>query len=129
MNDSDNNNLPFLNPWCSLPKDQIHRNSLEVAKEYNEKILQICPKTGVIRTTINLLLKKLVDELERSNITSYAPDDYAFAVANCTITLGGATPEHGVPRGTNAKPASRRKRAGSAKETRGNDGPRGNGVA
>jgi len=61
-------------------------------------------RPGTAQTTVNILLIKLTDELKRNGITSYDPEVYERAIADCTIVLGGSVV--GTPAGTiGASPA------------------------
>jgi len=84
-----------------------------------EMDLQRVKSGTILQTTINILLKKLCDELERAGITEYAPDAYELAVANCTIVLGG---NDNVQRSPVKQRPSRNKRNSAGKTADGNVG-------
>lgn len=83
----------FLNPYEHISADDmLHRTTIQFSKRAYERIRRVKPQAGVLQTTINILLSKLINELDkRPDLSdSYNPDAYDFAVANCSITLGGS---------------------------------------
>lgn len=121
---------PFINPWLTKPKTSLKKNSLVTLTQIEEDLRKVCPKYGVLQTTISILLQKLDDELKRQSITTYAPDVFGVAIAGCSIRLGGIdypgttdnTNNNGIQRSPTPGSSPRRKSPRTPKVPKGNDG-------
>jgi hypothetical protein len=86
------NNEPtktFENPVLVVDEVDRTRTTLVLDNKIKAAIERVHTKHGVINTTINIILQKLVHELERHNITSYDPGTYERAIIDCSVILGG----------------------------------------
>jgi hypothetical protein len=102
----------FINPWKDLPKEKKTRTTIDVSDEAISKIQSVKPGP-ILQTTINILLFKLVETLLAHGYTTFNPDGFEHAVANCTIVFpDGST--------TGVAPAGKRK-VRAAKTVSGND--------
>ncbi len=129
--------ITFENPYINVPPAERTRTTIDIANMDLSKLKRVHPGT-IVQTTINILIRKLVDELERNGITEYAPDEYELAVANCSIALGG---KHAVLTSAESTPTNadtgeqppklgrtagvskpRKNRSRSTKKTSGDDG-------
>lgn len=79
----------FANPYESLPYEDKVRTTIDVAQRTHGFVLGCRGRVGTLQTSINILLEKLVTALTEHGITSFDPDAYEHAVANCTIVLPG----------------------------------------
>lgn len=78
---------PFRNPVLSVPQPLQLRSTLVVKSSVDARIKQIYPKSGVLQTTINLLLDKLCYELDKCRLTEFDPGAYERAITGCRIEL------------------------------------------
>jgi len=83
----------FENPYSHLcdvgPNRQTRRVNSEVPTEDYQMLQRIRTERGTIQTTVNILLKKLFDELKRRQITDYTrADDFVDFVLNCHLAYG-----------------------------------------
>jgi hypothetical protein len=85
---------PFKNPYDGMANDDLLRTTILVSRKAHGELFQVRPQTGTLQTTINILIDKFTNELKRNGITSYEPELYERACADCTIILGGTV---GVP--------------------------------
>jgi hypothetical protein len=76
----------FVNPWISDPEpDPIRLNAI-VPQRIFQRIKQCRLSQGTMQTTINLLLQKLIVELDKRNITDCTDEKaYEELVVNCTM--------------------------------------------
>jgi hypothetical protein len=101
----------FIDPYEHIPREKKSRTTIDVAVETRAEISAIYPKKGYLQTTINILLEKLRKELRKNGLNSYAPDEFKYAVGNCTITLGGVdrVDSTSLPRTTSRKRTTKSK--------------------
>lgn len=92
------NNNNFRNPFDSCVAENSYRRlNADVDKGVYDFLRSIRLTSGTIQTTVNILLKKLYDELLKRNIRSSADvDAFEHFVTNCTLSL----PSGGIPSGT-----------------------------
>jgi hypothetical protein len=83
--------MKFENQYADVPKDQILRTTVEIPLTVTAQIKAIEPKTGVLQTTISILLTKLTDELTRIKLQPGDRQAYQHALANCTLCLDGGS--------------------------------------
>lgn len=94
--------MKFENPYsANLPSDYIPDgvNATDLANKrkstvyFPEKVvarLTRCrPQIGTFQTTIAILVKKLIEQLDANQLNTYDRERYEQAVANATIRLGG----------------------------------------
>lgn len=106
----------FENPFRDLPPEERKRTTIDIPLKLESDLQRV--KSGtILQTTINILLKKLRDELERAGIINYDPEAYELAVADCVIVLGGSGERSAVGGVTAGK-----KRNRSTKAVKGHDG-------
>jgi hypothetical protein len=79
----------FVDPWEDLVKTEKTRTTIEVSNRARADLQAVYPKKGVLQITINLLIEKLVNELKRTGLTSYSPEQYERALAGTQLALGG----------------------------------------
>jgi hypothetical protein len=80
--------MTFSNPVNGLPLDETTRTTLVAKNKVLSRIKQIYNKSGVPNTTINILLDKLCDELDRIKLDTYDPPTYCAAICGARIILG-----------------------------------------
>jgi hypothetical protein len=124
--------MKFENQFIAVPAADRLRTTVEMPFAIDAKIKALEPKTGVLQTTISILVTKLINELAASTIKPGERYEYQDAIANLTLRL----PERYYPvavsspeRVTAAKPATGKKRNRTAKAASGNDGCGASGVA
>lgn len=108
---------PFKNPVLTVPPQLQLRSTLVVKSCVDARIKQIYPKSGVLQTTINLLLDKLCYELDRCELKEFDPGAYERAITGCRIELDCEQ------RSTVAESATGVGLAQSPEANNGNDGP------
>lgn len=110
----------WQNQFASVPQDQRARTTIEMPRKTEAQLKQYEPKTGVLQTTISILIQKLSDELTKSNLTAGDRAAFQHAVANATFRL----PDNCYPaeRSAVVKPTTRPKRNRAAQAVGGDDG-------
>ncbi len=97
--------MKFENPFESLPDEKLLRTTIKVSREVHGDLFKVHPTSGVLQTTINILLIKIYAELIRHDLRCYDPERYKHAIANCIIVFPGAAGWdelnllHGIPGG------------------------------
>lgn len=97
----------FKNPYLNLPRDEISRTTIEIPKKRVALLRSFQPYSGVLQTTLSILLEKLCHELEQSNLQLGESSEYEHAISECRVIIGGRTPK---------QPSTGKKPAKSAKE-------------
>ena len=97
--------VPFENPWVSLAETEVTKTSIIASNKSMSELRAVYPKTGVFQLTCAILIEKLINELKRNNISTYAPDTFRMCLTGCTIQLGGRT----TPTPTSGKGRSKSK--------------------
>jgi len=106
--------MEFKNPYLDLPSEQIQRTTLEIPFTEVSKLKAYEPRTGVLQTTLSIILKKVINELERAKLEPGDRYGYHAAITNARIVLCDSTGkpliDDSASGGTVAKPAARSKR-------------------
>lgn len=79
--------IPFKNPVLSLSPEDTTRTTITLSNHVISAIGHVHTKAGVVPTTINILLEKLIHELERNGITQYDPGVYELCITKLCIIL------------------------------------------
>ena len=80
---------PFVNTYlgCEQRKTDVRVQTFVDTEDY-EFLRLIRTNTGTITTTVNLLFKKLIDELKKRGITDITKrSEFEFFVANSKLVL------------------------------------------
>lgn len=77
----------YINPYAGLPEAEIMRTSINVATKDAAFLRGLHGRPTSLQTTLYILLRKLINELQRANILTYDPAAFEHAVANCHISL------------------------------------------
>lgn len=94
-------NQPFINPWPFTQKEKEVTDKTRLCRCINTYIpvavdealfkrirFSKDPKSGTVITTINILLKKLHDELQSRGITDFTKlDQFEYFIANSVLRL------------------------------------------
>lgn len=105
-------NIPaFDDPFANLPEQDQLLTSIVTSREVAADLNACFGSRGAFRLTVNNLLKKLHNELNKHGLLSYNPPAFAAAINDCRITLGGT--------GGSTEPAEH---SSSGKTDSGNDG-------
>ena len=99
--------MNYQNQYLGLAHDEKLRTTFEISRVDASKIRQYDSKEGALQTTTSILIKKLINELDKSGIEVGDYSSYQRAVTDATIILG--------QRGTVVKPTTGRVRAKSTK--------------
>src|SRR5512139_115660 len=75
----------FIDPYDTLPPEDRIRTTIDIAGNRNAFFKSLHNRKGTLQTTINILLEKLYDELQRIGLRSYDPDAYERTIADCCI--------------------------------------------
>ena len=79
----------YQNQYAALDAKQRTRTTFEPSLTDYACIRGFDPKTGVLQTTLSILLTKLCNELRKSSLQPGDWAEYQLAVADCNIVLGG----------------------------------------
>lgn len=77
----------FPDPYEKLPVEQQHRTSVVTDKRIWSIINSCRGHRGTLQTTINILLHKLHEQLERNSLNSFCPREYEYAILNARLEL------------------------------------------
>ena len=108
------NHPTFPDPYHDLPAERCLRTSLVTDNEIGVRLNIIHRHRSTMQITLNILLQKLIHELDRIELTSYDPRRYERAVFNARLVL--ADDGHPVAGSTEPPPPG--------KAVGGDDGPR-----
>lgn len=78
---------PFRNPVLDCKPEDTTRTTIVLSNRVLAAISNLHTKAGVVGITINLLLEKLVNELERNGIDQYDPGVYELCITRLAILL------------------------------------------
>lgn len=123
--------MEYKNQFADVPPSERCRTTIELPRKTESTIKKYESKTGVLQTTVSILVTKLTDELTKSNLSDGERDRYQHAVASATLTFPDEyynKPNDGK-RVAVAKPAARSKRNSTKQAPCGNDGQRTAGLA
>jgi NH3-dependent NAD+ synthetase len=116
--------MKFENQFALVPPADRLRTTVEIPLRVDARIKAIEPKTGVLQTTISILVTKLIDELNKSNIQPGERYDYQYALAECRLVLPDKyysdAKSHIEQRSSVVKPATGTKRDRTLKTVSGN---------
>lgn len=84
--------LYWSNPYAGLPEARIHRTTIEIDKQVWTFLSAIHGRRGTLQNTINILLSKFINELNRIQFHDYDPDTYERLVTGTNLILGGTQP-------------------------------------
>lgn len=90
--------MKFKDPYADTPDELSSRLSAWVPETDKVFLMGIRPHRGTVQTTINILLKGLIDECKQRGITSY-DNKAAFEALVC---------ERAAPRGTSGSATTER---------------------
>lgn len=80
----------YTDPYASCPPSEANRIVCDISEADFYLLKTIRPSRGTIQTTVNLLVKKLCDELRKRNITTYHERNFfEDFVANCRLEYDG----------------------------------------
>ena len=79
--------MQYANPYANTPRKERHRTTIEVPKRLIARLNAVHPQSGVLQTTINILLKKLDDELTRIGLNTYDTAAFEYSVAGAVLAL------------------------------------------
>ena len=79
---------PFESPYKDFAPSEIAHTSINFPAKPKAFLNSITGKHGSFQTTVHILLSKLIDQLHEHGITSYDPERYERAVAECHLKLG-----------------------------------------
>lgn len=79
--------MKYENQFADVPSTDRARTTIEMPRKLEAQIKQYEPKTGVLQTTVSLLLTKLSHELTKSNIEPGDRAAYQHALASCILVL------------------------------------------
>ena len=83
-----NNELTFDNPYESTPPAELLRTTIEIDRKAHGRLYRCRSKKGTLQTTLNILLDRLIQQLDKHGINEYDPERYEHAVSNLSINLG-----------------------------------------
>lgn len=76
----------FENPYPAQGKGLTSRVNVNILTEDLDLLYQVNPRSGPVQTTIGILIAKLIYELKRRNLTTYADQSsLRDFIANCVI--------------------------------------------
>lgn len=110
--------MQFTNQYLNLEKHEISRTTIEIDKKRVALLRGFQPRSGVLQTTLSILLEKLCHELEQSKLTTGDWSEYESAIANATITLGTGA-EGANQRGGAVEKSTARSKSSRARKTAG----------
>lgn len=82
-------NMTYTNQYLGLDKPSKLRTTFEIGITDVAILRSYDPKDGTLQTTASILFKKLIHELQQSNIQPGDFSAYQSAICNCTISLNG----------------------------------------
>ena len=80
--------MSFTNQYLGLTKEQKLRTTFEIGLTDVARLRSFDPKEGNLQTTLSILVKKLLHELNASTIQPGDFSTYQHAVDTCRIILG-----------------------------------------
>lgn len=95
-----NNELEITDPFLDVPRRNKTRTTIMVPNTIISRIKRVDPKTGVLQSTINVLLDKLANELDRNRLNEYDRESYAFGLVHSSLTLARRSPAINSPSGS-----------------------------
>ena len=108
----------LVDPYQTLDDDDKSRLNTDFSTEDKRFLQSVIPIRGIIQTTVNILLKSVIDEFKSRQITYYDPDNFGILAEiverKATAGTTGETSERDVGKRTRAvrNPVSKNKNKG-----------------
>ncbi len=89
--------IEFTSPQASIPDADAQKTTIYADKRVINKLNTWRNRSGTLTRTVNILLTKLCDSLERAGVGEYDPDTYERLVSGATIAFDILRVNDGIP--------------------------------